>query len=169
MAVSYTDRQLVKRALVGLLAGMNLSDAIAAAAQVNSDYFVFSKAAADGMASTATTETDCNIFLKRACIIKSVAWIPTGAAVTNDNTNNFTLTVSKRDAGGANLTTIATLTNTVTAYGATAAQRAAQQAVLTAANVAVVAGSTLTYSIAKNGSGVVVPVSMFVVEVEWDG
>lgn len=168
MAVTFTDRQLVKRALVGLCSAMGLTDAITTVGNAHSEFFVFQKAAADGMASTATSETDLNIYLKRACILRSVTWTPQGGAVTNDNTNNFTATFSKRDSTGGNLTTVATLTNSITTYGASIAQRASAAAVLTAANVAITAGSTLTFSIAKNGSGVVVPISLFTFEVEWD-
>lgn len=167
MAVSYTDRQLLKRALVGLLASMGLTDAIAAVAQQNSDFFSFTKASDDGMASTATAETRTNIYLPRACILKSVAYVATTGGITADATNNAVVTLSKRDKTGANLTTVATLTTNL-ALG-NVVQDAAVQMTLTAANVAITLGSTLTYSIAKGGSGVVFRAGVFTVEVEWDG
>jgi signal transduction histidine kinase len=52
--------------------------------------------------------------------------------------------------------------------GATLAQRATAAFTLTAANVRIAAGSTITFSIAKGGTGVVVPISMLSLEVEWD-
>ncbi len=166
MAVSFTDRQLYKRAVVGLLASMGLVDAIALSAQASSDFFSFVKAADDGAASTTTAETHTNIYLKRACILKSVAYVATTGGITADNTNNATVTLSKRDSAGANLTTVATLTTNTTLGNIV--QYAAVQMTLTAANVAVTAGSTLTYSVAKGGTGVVLRAGVFTAEVEWD-
>ena len=167
MAVTFTDRQLLKRALVGLCASMGLTDAITTVGNADSEFFVFQKAAADGMASTATSETDLNIYLKRACILRSVTWTPQGGAVTNDNTNNFTATFSKRDSTGGNLTTVATLTNSITTYGASiaACKRCCGSDGRERGNHSRLYTHVLDR---KNGSGVVVPISLFTFEVEWD-
>lgn len=169
MAVTYTDRQYIKLAGVGEVASLPLTDAIGAVGAANSDFFIYSKAAADGMASTTTAETDFNVYFPRIVICKAIRLTAQGGTITADPTNNAVITVSKRDSAGANLTTLGTLTtNSAGLGGATLAQRATAAFTLTAANVRIAAGSTITFSIAKGGTGVVVPISMLSLEVEWD-
>lgn len=166
MAVTFTDTQLVKRALVGLLASMGLTDAIAAAAQARSDFFTFDKAADDGTAATATTETYTGIYLPRACLLKAATYLATTGGITADATNNATITLSKRDSAAANKTTVASATTNV-AFG-NVTQGAGKALTLSAANVAISAGSTVTFEIAKGGTGVVVRAGRVTLEVEWD-
>ncbi len=168
-AIVYTDRQLLKQAQVGIIAAMGAVDAIGVVGFANTEVFVYSKAAADGAAATTTAETDLNVPVPRVAILRAVRLTPQGASIVADATNNAVITVSKRDATGGNLTTVATLTTNVAGLGgATLAQRATAAFVLTAANVRIAAGSSLTFSIAKGGAGVVIPIAMLGIDLEWD-
>lgn len=167
MAVTYTDRQIIKKAQAGEAVALGCTDPIGEVANANSSQFVFAKGADDAMASTTTAETFTGIYFARACRLKSIVYSATTGGVTADNTNFATVTVSKRDSAGANLTTIATLTTTITSSG-NLSQGVGKALVLTASAVNITAGSTVTYSVAKAGSGVVLRAANFTVEVEWD-
>lgn len=109
---------------------------------------------ADAMASTATAETRGFRF-PYAGIVTNIKLTP-HAAITGHATDAFTMTVSKRDAAGANLTTLGTITSLTSGAGSFVAF-VGENFTLTNANLEVVAGGYCTWSIAKNGSGVVVP------------
>ena len=111
---------------------------------------------ADALAATATAETR-GTFNPYAGIVMSIT-LAMHVAVTGDTTNGFTMTVSKRDAAGASLTTLGTISsvNAVAANGNFVAF-VPKAFTLTNANLQVVAGGSYTWSIAKNGTGVVVP------------
>jgi hypothetical protein len=176
-----TDRQALKIQEAGGLGTFSTAGtAVAAAAGTislaHSDTFTSTaKAADDGMASTTTAETSLGIVLPapppnnaaaRAFQVNQITYTPVTGAITNDNTNNFTLTVSFRLAStGGTLTTIGTITNTVTTFGASTAQFAAYQVPV---NVTIPSGgATLTFSIAKGGTGVVVRGGVIAVDGEW--
>lgn len=130
-------------------------------------FLTWTKAADDAMASTATAETFTGLFVPFACKYRKLTYSPTSGALTNDNTNNAVMTFNTRDLNGANLAVLTTLTTSITALGATIAQGqgvAALPAGTVAASVA--AGSTITYSIAKGGSGVVVRAGLFTLQLE---
>ena len=159
-----TDREIYSLVLKGQLGSAGVTDVAALVTSSQSRQYQSVAKAADGMASTTTAETDLNICFNRLSRIKSVKYMPTGGALTADNTNNAAITVSKRDAAGANLTTVASETTNVASGNWV--QRTLKSLTLTAANVDVVAGGSCTFSIAKGGSGVVVPAGFFVIDVE---
>jgi hypothetical protein len=165
MAITYTDRDLLKKTQVGLASSAGLADAIGAVADQNTRSTYFTKAAADGMASTTTSEVFTGNVTVRKAKLKGIYLNLTGAGLTADNTNFATITVSKRDSAGANKTTLGTLTTTITSSG-NLAQGGAKPFVLTAANVDLPALTTFTFEIAKSGSGVVVPAGVFTVDFE---
>lgn len=108
------------------------------------------KTAADGAAGTTTSETimgRCAAGLP----IGHTLYLSPQAALTADNTNNATITISKRTAG-ASKTTVATLTTNVAS-----GNWVAFTPIAIPLTVAVAAGDTLQYEIAKAASGVVVP------------
>lgn len=111
--------------------------------------------AADGSAAATTAETVIG-YVQRACKLLAVRYVP-AAALTADATNNATITVSKRVAGGGSKTTIATIVTDVA--GGSWVQWSAKAFSLTgtAADLQIAAGSGLTFEIAKGGTGVVVP------------
>lgn len=111
--------------------------------------------AQDAAAATATTETAFGALLEGGTLT-DVFVIP-DQALTADNTNNATITVSKRDSAGANKTTIATLTTNVA--GGSWVQYARKALTITTAGSANVlaAGSGITLEISKAGTGVQIP------------
>jgi hypothetical protein len=167
MAVTYTDRQILKKADAGAAASFGCSDPITAVAQAHSSIFTFSKASDDAMASTTTSETYTGIYFPYACKLKAVTYVATTGGVTADASNYATVTVSKRDSAAANLTTVATLTTTVASSGSIT-QGAGKGLVLSGSAVNISAGSTVTFSVAKTGTGVVLRAGVFSLEVEFD-
>lgn len=114
----------------------------------------FTKSAADGAAATATSETVIGM-VARASKLIGARFVP-AAALTADNTNNAVITVSKRDSAGANKTTIASLTTNV-ASGNWVQWAPKALTLGLAAAIQVAAESSITFEIAKGGTGVVVP------------
>jgi hypothetical protein len=166
-----TDRASLKMQQAGALGsfasgGTAVSDAVGTVGQAHSDIFVFDKAAADAMASTTTAETYTGINLPYAGKVKAITFVPTSGGLTADASNYATVTVSRRDSAAANKTTLGTITTTVASSG-NLTQGVGEDAVLTSANVDFAADSTVTFEIAKTGTGVVVPAGRFTVLVEW--
>lgn len=158
-----TDTEIAKSLQVGEISsqiGSN-QNAIAEVAKQRTRFYEFSKTAADAMANTTTAEAASNWKRIFATGLVKAIRVHSSAALTGDPTNNAVITVSKRDAAGANLTTLGTLTTTASWVAGTSVSFT-----LTAANLAVVAGGSLTFSIAKGGSGVAVPICTIVVEIE---
>jgi len=116
---------------------------------------IWDKVAADGAAATATAETPMEI-CHRDCDIINVDFLPL-AALTGDPTNNAVLNVFQRDLNGVNQLTVATVTTTTSMV-------AFKRYPLTlSANLIVVGGGSLSLSITKGGSGVVVSAGTFIV------
>ncbi len=109
---------------------------------------------ADAMAADATAEAPGFRFPFNG-IVTNIK-LTLHVALTGDAANNFTMTVSKRDAAGANLTTLGTITSDIPGAGSFVAF-VGEDFTLTNANLEVVAGGFCTWSIAKGGAGVVVP------------
>lgn len=124
----------------------------------------FDKASADAMASTTTSETYTGVYIPYDSKV-TVYFNPTSGSLTANDTNYATVTVSKRDSAAANKATIATLTTTTTSSG-NLTQGAGKQLVAASGSASVAAGSTITFEIAKTGTGVVVPAGRFTVVCE---
>lgn len=118
----------------------------------------FSKDAADGAASTATSEHVVHR-MSSAGTIAAVYFIP-DAALTGDATNNATLSVAKRDGAGGASSPIASR-QTTAANGNWTAFVPVNFG--TVSNAAVIAGDLLTFAISKGGTGVAVPAGLLVV------
>ncbi len=125
---------------------------------------VFDKPAADGAAATATTDTLVwmNPFAFPVYVVSAEA-VATGAGIAADATNNATITFRTRDGIGGASAAALTIVTDVAGGAWTQNQRKAITA-LTRANAAIPVGGQLTFSIAKGGTGVVVPVSKFVIK-----
>ncbi|HKY41377.1 MAG TPA: hypothetical protein VJN18_35835 [Polyangiaceae bacterium] len=124
----------------------------------------FDKAAADGMASTATTDTLVWVNpYAYPVYLYSAYGVATGAGITADASNNATITFRTRDGvGGASA---AALSITTDVAGGTWTQNVSKAITTqTKANLAVPVGGQITFSIAKGGTGVVVPISKFVIK-----
>lgn len=127
-------------------------------------YVTFDKTAADGMASTTTTDT--LVWMNPytvPCYIQSAVGVATGAGITADANNNATITFRTIDlAGGASAAALTIVTDV--AGGNWTQNQAKAITTQTLANIAVPVSGGITFSIAKGGTGVVVPVSKFVIK-----
>lgn len=166
-----TDRASLKIQEAGSLgsfqtAGVPVTDPVGTVAAAHTDVFSTTKAADDGAAATATTETRTGIYARRLSRCNAVTYVATTGGITADNTNNAVITVSYRDAAGANLTTIGTLTTSITSSG-NITQDVGKDFVLAAGAGSIPAGATFTYSIAKAGTGVIVRAGSITLDLEW--
>lgn len=118
------------------------------------------KVAADGAASTATTETAFNRVSRTGTIVG--AWYAPSAALTGDASNNATLTLAKRDGAGGGSSSVAAITTTAVAGNWTAF---VPVSLGTLSNTSVAAGNVLTFAISKGGTGVVVPAGTLIVAI----
>lgn len=116
---------------------------------------------ADAMASTTTAEQQ-GATVEVAGTIVAVYIIPNGT-LTGDNTNNAAITLSKRTAAGGSKTTVVSHTTTVANGNWVAGQAVSLSLTATIADRSFAAGSTFSFEVAKNGSGVAVPAGNFVV------
>jgi hypothetical protein len=124
---------------------------------------IFDKAAADGMASTTTTDT--LVWMNPYTVpvyLQSAEAVATGAGITADVSNNATITFRTRDGVGGASAAALTIVTDVAGGNWTQNQRKAITT-QTIANLAVPVGGQITFSIAKGGTGVVVPVSKFII------
>lgn len=131
-------------------------------ASTNDQVVVFDhlKTAADGSASTATSEVPIGM-ARRASKVIAAYFIP-ASTLTADDTNYATLTISKRAAGGGSKTTVASVSTTTTGSGNFVAWVPVPLTVV-AADASVTALSQLSFEISKPGTGVVVPIGKLVV------
>ena len=164
---TYTDREILKNREAGTAADYNMAaDPATTVAQAHSYFLVIAdKSADDAMASTTTAEAYTGIVIPYASRIKNIWYVATTGGITANDTTYATITISKRDSTGANPLAVATLTTTTTSSG-NITQGAPKALVRTVANVDCTALSTLTYTIAKASTGVVVRAGKFVVELE---
>lgn len=181
MATDRASRKIQESGQLGSFqtAGTAVSAPVPTVSLIHSDTFLSGvKSADDAMATTTTAETALHISIPaapalysgtaRAFHVNQILYTPVTGSITNDNTNNATITVSYRlSSTGGTLTTLGTLTTSITALGATIAQWQAVAFTLTAANLLIAGGATLTFSIAKGGSGVVVRGGTIAVDGEW--
>lgn len=156
-----TNLGLAKKALsasVTQLGGVTTID------QALSFDVMFSKTAADGLASTTTTDTLvwCNPFSVPVYFVSAYG-VATGAGITADANNNATITFRSIDlVGGASAAALTIVTDV--AGGNWTQNQSKAITTLTKANAAIPVGGGISFSIAKGGTGVVVPVSFFVIK-----
>jgi len=128
-------------------------------------YVQYAKTAADAMASTTTADTPIlwsNPFAFPVYVIGGYM-TTTGAGITGDATNNATVTIKTNDGAGGATAIALSITTDVTTGNFTANVSKAFTSV-TIANTAVPTGGRLWINIAKGGTGVVVPVSDFMIK-----
>lgn len=117
---------------------------------------MFDKQAADGAAANATAEHVIYVASGREQIL-NIKIMP-DAALVADNANFATIVIKKRDGLGGAPVTVATIQTTIAAgTGNWSAFQAIDFGVLVGGQLA--AGSLLTVTITKSGTGVVVPAS----------
>lgn len=129
------------------------------------DFFVqFSKPAADSMAADATAATttgwtnpyDFNVVVVSGKLVSA-------STLTAHADNNAVITLQVDDAANGTPAVALTWTTSVLGTGNWAADTAEANTGRTAANCTVVPGACLHYAIAKGGTGVVVPITHFVI------
>jgi hypothetical protein len=129
----------------------------------------FEKAAADGAAATATLYTATPGFRARADgRLLGAYFIPHGALVA-DNVNNATLTVNKSDGlGGAATAMASKITNAAGTGNLTAGVvEKLDSAALAATQFT--KGQWISPSIAKTGTGAIVPDGTWQIDIEYEG
>jgi hypothetical protein len=163
-----TDREYLKQAQSGHITSIGAVNPIGVVGEAHSVELYIDKASADATAATTTSETFSGAYVPRKALLTQVVFVPTSGGLTANASNFGTVTISKRDAAGANKTSVATLTTTVASSG-DLTQGAAKALVLssTAGALTLSAGSSFTFEIAKTGTGVVVPAGKFVATVEY--
>ena len=119
------------------------------------------KTAADGSASTATSEVPLGM-ARRASKVVAAYFIP-ASTLTADDSNYATLTISKRAAGGGSKTTVASVSTTITGGSGNFVAWVPVPLTVVAADASVTALSQLSFEITKPGTGVVVPIGKLVV------
>lgn len=125
--------------------------------------------AVDGAANTTTAETVVGYAVRApgnatTSKVLKVLYLP-GAALTADDTDYATITVSKYTAAGGSKTTVATATTAITGGTGNWTAFVPMEITLsaTAANLILQSGAMLTYEVAKAGSGVAIPAGKLVV------
>jgi hypothetical protein len=127
------------------------------------------KPAADGAAGNATAYTAAHHFTApRAGKLLGVTINPQ-AALTADNANNATVKAVKGDGAGGAETIMASVQTTVANGNWVAGGKKAVALSGTVANTRFAKGEVVGFSIAKTGTGVVVPICSLTLDIEWEG
>lgn len=127
--------------------------------------FLLYKAAADAMASTTTT-SEFFIYVPWDCRLISAKYLGS-ATVAADNTDYATIALNKADGAGGALTVMASSDTRAANMNGIALGVTKDLTLSTVAGALdLTAGQVLAFSIAKAGSGKVVPISEIVVTVE---
>lgn len=116
---------------------------------------------ADAMASTTTAEQQ-GATIEVAGTITAVYLVPNNT-LTGDNTNNAVITLSKRTSAGGSKTTVVSHTTNVANGNWVQGQAVSLSLTATIADRSFTAGSTISFEVAKGGTGVAVPAGNFVV------
>jgi hypothetical protein len=127
------------------------------------------KTAADAMASTTTAHTATFGFRAPCDGYLLGAHANSCGALTADNANNASLTVAKSDGAGGAATAMATLLTNVASGNWVAGGTKAFTPSATAADRRFTKGQLISFAIAKNGTGVVVPICDVQVDFEAEG
>lgn len=123
------------------------------------------KTAADGAAATATANLTFGV-ARRQVRLRAAYFMPEGA-LTADNTNFATITLSRRPAAGGADVVMASAPTTIVGSGSFVAGVAVPLVLSTVQGAIIVeALSSYRFGITKSGSGVVVPIGTLLAVVE---
>ncbi len=131
------------------------------------DFFVqVNKAAADGAAATATADTWfwSNPF-DFTCYLQSAIAVATTGTLTSDAANYAQILIKTNDGVGGATAIGLTANTTVVGTGSWATNQPKSFDTVTGAGIAIPAKGGLWFAIAKQGTGVVVPVSSYFVRI----
>lgn len=152
-----TDRDILKLQQVGSLQTSGAVSPRSAVSEAHESTFVFSNAAGSPLAEVGIT-------MPKACRVKSIRAL-SGATLATAAANYVTGTVAKRDALGANLTTIGSFTTNSTG-GAALTAFVPTTAALVAGTIDIAAGAVLTFALVDNAT-TTEPAINVSVTVEW--
>ncbi len=140
-----TDRDIIKQRQIGQAATYGLAETVqgTTVSQMHEETFIFSNVAGSPIAENG-------YYMRKACRVKQVIAMPS-ANLATAAANYVTGTVAKRDAAGANLTTIASFT-TNSSGGAALTAFVATNCPVVAAAADIAAGATLTYALVDNAT-----------------
>lgn len=117
--------------------------------------------AQDAAASTTTAETVVGCSVQQGKLVRAY-YVP-AASLTASDTNYATITISRYTAAGGSKTTIASVTTMTTASGGSGNWTAfVPVPIPLASDAALQAPATITYEVAKAGSGVQLPAGSLV-------
>lgn len=154
-----TDRELLKQQQAGTLGGAGASDPIGEVAKAHQLVYVFTKAADDGLAATATAEFGMGVYLPfKAKLVDCRLLLRGATALVGHATNYASLLIDKYASdgtGNVNLISFATSTPTTDDLAVKVPKSIMGDAVDSA--LVCDAGSILTFQITKAASGVIVP------------
>lgn len=149
----------IKRALGGTFGNdrgsASFSGATTGADDLTDIEVVTTKAADDGAAATATTDTKIWVNPFSFPVLVTAARYSANGTITADNTNFATIQVKVDDGLGGASVVAAAISTTITDSG-NVATNVTENLTLQSTNVVIPAGGNLYYAITKSGTGVVV-------------
>lgn len=163
-----TAREKIRNQFAGMVHTIDTDSTTVmnAVRQMNYRRLVYVKAAADAMASTTTSAQ----FVARVPtgmtwrVVEAHFTSHTGGTITADATDTVTITVEKADGAGGSATAVAAWTSNVA--GGSLAALVPKALTVTGSASTLTAGQILDFTIAKGGSGKVVPAGQLDVVVE---
>lgn len=163
--MAYTDRELLKQQQAGQLAtaGTGASDATLEITKAHTRTYHIQKTGTEN-AATNVAETYA-LVVNRKSVFKSAKFL-TGTGSTQDASNYARLEISKRDGAGGSQVNVASYNTHNSGQGTITAAVPASFSVVANADATIAAGSVLTYTIGKLGSGVAISTGVVAVDLE---
>ena len=158
-----TDREFLKQQQAGML---NTTGAANARVEVNSSHTRCHHIQKTGTENAATNVAETvALVVNRKANLSTLKFL-TGTNVANDSSNYVFITVSKRTSAGASQTTIAYWNTHTSADNQITANVPASFNVVPNTDATIAAGSIITYTIGKFGSGQAVAFGVMAVDLE---
>ncbi len=157
-----TDIEIIKQRHCGQAEGYGLAAAPEGSVDTLDAFpVVFTKASADAMASTTTSETFLGNIVPVKCKLVAAYATVTATGITANAADYATITISKRDSAAANKVTVASVASVLATGNFTIGAAKAMTVNTTSGAFILDALSGFTYEIAKAGNGVIVPPTVF--------
>lgn len=156
--MSDTDRVIFKKQQVGSLGTAGASNALGEIAEVHTRAHSIPKTGTEN-AATNVAETALAV-VRRKAQCQGFKY-STGTNVASNATNYLVVTISKRDGAGGAAVTLATYNTHPSAQGAITQWQPAAFSVVANADATIAAGSLLTYTVGKQGTGQLLDVGVF--------
>lgn len=162
-----TDREYLKRQQAGMLnTSGTTSDAVTVRSAVNAAHSRTHHIQKTGTENAATNVAETvGLVIARQAQLASAKYL-TGTNVANDSSNYVVITLSKRTSAGASQTTVASYNTHTSAQNQITLNVPAAFSLVTNTDSVIAAGSILTYTVNKYGSGQAVAVGVLAVDLE---